>query len=289
MGKAYVLYNPLSGGSQDEALLLEMVMDIPLIFQNVTAIGDYRAFIAKLAPEDQIILAGGDGTLNRFINNIAGLDFDNDVLYFPMGTGNDFARELGYGRLAHPFSIRKYLKNLPTVTVNGRRSHFINGVGYGVDGYCCQVGDEMRSQGKKKINYTLIAIKGVLLHFKPRNAVITVDGVTHSFSNVWIAPTMHGKCYGGGMIPTPGQDRLNPEGTLSVMVFHGSSRLRTLMVFPSIFKGEHIRHTDQVEILEGKQIRVEFDAPTALQIDGETILGVTSYEATGAAVADAVL
>ena len=147
----------------------------------------------------------------------------------------------------------------------------------------------MRSQGKKKINYTLIAIKGVLLHFKPRNAVITVDGVTHSFSNVWIAPTMHGKCYGGGMIPTPGQDRLNPEGTLSVMVFHGSSRLRTLMVFPSIFKGEHIRHTDQVEILEGKQIRVEFDAPTALQIDGETVLGVTSYEATGAAVADAVL
>lgn len=33
-------------------------------------------------------------------------------------------------------------------------------------------------------------------------------------------------------------------------------------------------------VLEGKTITVEFDSPRALQIDGETVLGVTSYTAT---------
>ena len=32
-------------------------------------------------------------------------------------------------------------------------------------------------------------------------------------------------------------------------------------------------------ILTGKKITVKFDAPTALQIDGETITGVTEYTA----------
>ena len=49
------------------------------------------------------------------------------------------------------------------------------------------------------------------------------------------------------------------------------------MIFPSIFKGEHVKHTKQVEVLRGHEITVEFDRPTALQIDGETVLGVTSY------------
>ena len=52
------------------------------------------------------------------------------------------------------------------------------------------------------------------------------------------------------------------------------------MAFPGIFKGEHVKHKDMVEVLSGKRITVEFDKPQSLQIDGETILGVTSYTAT---------
>ena len=63
------------------------------------------------------------------------------------------------------------------------------------------------------------------------------------------------------------------------MVFHGKGRLATLMAFPSIFQGEHIRHTDMVTILEGYDIQVKFDSPRAVQIDGETVLGVSEYHA----------
>lgn len=126
--------------------------------------------------------------------------------------------------------------------------------------------------------YTAIAINGLLFHYKPTNAVVTVDGETHTYHHVWLAPTMNGRYYGGGMMPTPAQRRLNPDGTISTMVMYGKGKLKTLTVFPSIFKGEHIRHNEMVEVLTGHHIRVEFDRPTPLQIDGETIPNVTSYE-----------
>ena len=63
------------------------------------------------------------------------------------------------------------------------------------------------------------------------------------------------------------------------MVFHGSSKLKTLMIFPSIFKGEHVKSKKYVDVIEGNEITVRFDAPTPLQIDGETKLNITEYTA----------
>ena len=89
---------------------------------------------------------------------------------------------------------------------------------------------------------------------------------------------MNGKYYGGGMIPAPNQKRMADDKIISVMIFGGWGRLRTLMAFPGIFKGEHVKKKC-VTVIEGKNIKVEFDGPRPLQIDGETILDVTSYEA----------
>ena len=94
-----------------------------------------------------------------------------------------------------------------------------------------------------------------------------------------MAPTMKGKYFGGGMMPTPQQDRMNKDKTLSLMVLHSCSKFKILRYFPSVFEGKHIKHTDIIEIMKGNEITVEFDRPTALQVDGETILGVTSYTA----------
>ena len=62
-----------------------------------------------------------------------------------------------------------------------------------------------------------------------------------------------------------------------LVICGGDGTLKTLMVFPSIFKGEHVKHTEMVAVHTGKEIEVSFDHPCALQIDGETVLNVTSY------------
>lgn len=273
----YVLYNPLAGNGDafEEAKILEVVKEEKLIFFDMTKIDNYVQLLSELAEEDYIIICGGDGTLNRFINDTAGLEIRNEIQYYAVGTGNDFAKDVG-DETGNPIRINEYINNLPTVTVNGKTYRFLNGVGYGIDGYCCEVGDKLKSEGKKP-NYTAIAIKGLLFGYKPTAAKVTVDGKKYTYNKVWIAPTMNGRYYGGGMMPTPNQKRFGDNKRVSLMVFHGSGKLRTLMIFPSIFKGEHIRHTKQVAILEGNEISVEFDSPKALQIDGETVLDVLSY------------
>ncbi len=281
MATGYVLYNNLAGcrTTDDDIRVLEFALTEPLKFIDITKIKDYRLFLSGLEKDDYLVICGGDGTLNRFVNDTDGLDFSGEILYYPNGTGNDFAHELGKAKECTPFPVTKYLKNLPCVTVKGKQYRFLNGVGYGIDGYCCEVGDELKKIPDKKVNYTMIAIKGLLFHFKPRKAKITVDGKTMVYDKVWIAPTMNGKFYGGGMMPTPDQDRMNEEGTLSTMVFHGSGKLKTLLIFPSLFRGKHVKYEKNITILTGKEIIVEFNRPTSLQIDGETILGVTSYMA----------
>jgi len=283
MGNTYVLYNPLSGNGkgEDDARLLEVVLPEPVFFFDMTRITNYAVFLGGMESSDRLIIAGGDGTLNRFVNDTAGIDIVQEILYFPIGTGNDFAREFGKQDYSDPFPIAECLKDLPTIEVKGRKYHFLNGVGFGIDGYCCEEGDRLRKLGKKA-NYTSIAIKGLLFSFKARDAKVTVDGQEYTYKKVWIAPTMFGKYYGGGMRPAPEQDRSNPDKTLSVMLFHGAGRLRMLCAFPRIFKGTHTKHKNMVAIHTGHEITVEFDRPTPLQFDGETILNATSYTARSA-------
>lgn len=286
MATGYVLYNPKAGktNNMEDIKQLQSMLELQLEYRDVLQISDYRAFVADLAQDDVIILAGGDGTLKRFANNTHGIDLPNEILYFPNGTGNDFAHDLGKQKDAKPFPVKKYLQNLPTVTVNGKTYRFVNGVGYGIDGYCCEVGDKLKETGKK-VDYTAIAIKGLLLHYKPTSAKVTVDAQTYTYKKVWLVPTMNGRFYGGGMMPTPEQSR-HRNDTLSAMVFHGSGKLKTLMIFPSLFKGEHVKHTKHVAVLRGRQITVEYDRPVALQIDGETILNVSSYTACAPVTAE---
>ena len=281
MEKYVVLYNKLSGSSNAVNAvntLKEFLKDkAEAEFVDITSIASYSDFFAQLPEGSKLTLCGGDGTLNRFVNDTGDLIAGREIYYFPAGTGNDFARDIGLDPAGGPAEISKYLKDLPTVEIKGKTSKFIDGIGFGIDGYCCQVGDEMKAKSDKPVNYTSIAIKGLLFHFKSKTAEVTVDGKTYNFKNVWIAPTMMGRFYGGGMNAAPNQNRLSEDRTVSFMVMHGKSRLHTLMIFPSIFKGEHIKHEKNVTVITGKHVNVKFNEPSPLQIDGETVLDVLEY------------
>ncbi len=277
----YILYNPHSGQKQNwtNEKLLNLENQFKGKLYDITTIKSYLEFCSTMCEDDAIIICGGDGTINQFVNRTKDIDIKADILYFSNGSGNDFARDLNHEKADKPFSIKPYLKDLPIVEVKGKTYHFLNNVGFGIDGYCCEQGDIQKAKGKTAINYTAIAITGLLFHFKPRNAKISVDGVTSEYRKVWLAPTMKGRYYGGGMMPTPKQDRSNPDKSLSILLYHNAGKLKALMVFPKIFKGEHVKHANMVTIKTGHEITVTFDRPTPLQIDGETILDVTTYTA----------
>ena len=266
----YYLYNSLANNG--------IKPDIAPDTQLIDAVGmDYSEYMSKLSPEDEVVLIGGDGTLNYFINAVKGTRIVNNIYLLGSGTGNDFLTDISR-QPGEEVLINEYLTDLPTVYVKGLEKLFINNMGFGIDGYCCEVADQIKERSpQEEINYSGIAIKGLLFHFKPCHATVTVDGKTYEFDNVWIAPTMKGRYYGGGMDMAPDQDR--SSGKLTVVVYHCRSKLKALMAFPSIFKGEHVKKTDMVSIFTGNDISVRFSRPCVAQIDGETVLDVTEYRA----------
>lgn len=279
--KTIVLFNPKANNGQGETeakKVSELLKDRELDFRDVTQIASYEELFKSLSGDDEIVLCGGDGTLNYFVNDTYVFNIVNDVYYYPTGSGNDFYNDVKGGDEKELIKINDYIVNLPTVKVKGETYRFINGVGYGIDGYCCEEGDRQKEQSDKPVNYTSIAIKGLLFHYKPTNATVTVDGEEHKFEKVWIAPTMNGRMYGGGMIPTPDQKRISDNKKLSVMIMSGAGKIPTLIAFPKIFEGKHVEK-NMTTVFTGKKIKVEFDRPTALQVDGETFLDVSEYEA----------
>ena len=274
----HILFNPLSDNRHGEANARK-ITEIPEYkdaeFVDLTKI-KLREYIASAPADDKLVLAGGDGTIHFMINKLGGKIPERPIFYYPTGNGNDFKADIA--EKDEVVGLNKYLKDLPSVSVNGcKKILFLNGIGFGIDGYCCEEGDRLKKQTTKPINYAAIAIKGILGKFKQRSATVTVDGVKREYKNVWLTATMNGRYYGGGMAIAPDQDRLNPERKQTVVVFHCKNKLKTLMVFPSIFKGKHVEHKKIVEVITGHEISVEFDRPTPLQVDGETYVNVTQY------------
>lgn len=276
----YVLMNPRAnnGLGEQDAREWAKCLNEEVTYVNVLETKDMASFVKGLNPEDVIIVAGGDGTLNHFANDIAELDVKNEMYYVKSGSGNDFYRdnkehcnELGM------IPLNKFVQNLPIVHVNGITRRFINGIGYGLDGETCRAGEEMRMKTTEKIDYTKIAIKLLLGGYKLNHATVTVDGVTMEHDYVWLASTMKGRYYGGGLMVAPLQNRFDGEHRVSVVALYKKSRLGTLLRFPSLNKGEHIKKKDWVTTRLGKKVEVKFDKPCALQIDGEVVENVTSY------------
>ena len=267
----YYLNNPLAHTG--------IGVDLPDVELIDATTVDYPSFFAALAPEDEVVLIGGDGTINYLINHVDEETLlAHNIYLYGNGSGNDFLNDIGQPPCKE-ILLTPYLKGLPTVTVNGQALKFINNMGFGLDGYVSLGTDKAREKDpNKKLNYTGIALKGLLYDYKPRHVWVEIDGEEHEFDNVWLAPAMKGRFYGGGMMMAPSQDRSSDH--LTVVICTCRSRLRLLAAFPSIFKGTHVKYKKMIKSFIGRHIHVRFSAPCAAMVDGETIPDVTEYEAT---------
>ena len=143
----HILHNPLAGSGSAPCAWMDTLTKAGHTVReyDITAVSkDYAGFLAALTADDAVILHGGDGTLNRFVNETEGMTLPCDLLYAPGGSGNDFLRDLGRSAEDCPFSVAEYVQNLPFVEIKGKRYRFLNNVGFGIDGYCCEVGDAQK-------------------------------------------------------------------------------------------------------------------------------------------------
>src|SRR5687768_9941509 len=99
--KTCVIVNPNAGSAEEFSAMqagLSRLGEVTL--WETKGRGDAINYAKKAGKEefDQVVAAGGDGTLNEVVNGLAD-DFSRIRLgIIPLGTGNDFARTLEIGR-----------------------------------------------------------------------------------------------------------------------------------------------------------------------------------------------
>lgn len=276
--KYLVLFNPLAGSKKESEI--NALLPLPYEKYDITKIEDFESFLNSVSTDDKIIICGGDGTLNRFINSADVESIENEIYYLATGSGNDFLHDLGYKNCEKPIKINEYIRNLPRLYIKGKEYKFLNGIGFGIDGYVCKEVNRLKTEkgSNKKSGYILSALKGLLFAFKSVNATLTVDGKEYNYKKVWMVPAMKGRYFGGGMIIAPNQKRT--DDTVSVIAVHDLSPFKITLLFPSIFKGTHVKYTKYITVHNANSLTVKFDRPCDMQIDGETVTDILEYSVT---------
>lgn len=274
----YIFYNPLANGGKGERGVDEVRAALtgegPELV-DVTAT-DTAAFLKSLTAADKVILCGGDGTISRLVNSLDGAVPEVPVHVWRFGTGNDFLRDVTIDS-AEPdvksVLLNDYIRNLPVVRVGDRTLRYLNGCSVGVDAVVCGMMEEERHSPKKS-SYAVTALRSFFKKYRPMPGRVTVDGETREYEKLWMAASMNGRFQGGGMRFAPDQDRR--KNSLTCMVWHGTSPLGTLLRFPTVIPGKHTGFPF-CDMRVGREITVELDGSTMIQLDGEVIGGVTGY------------
>lgn len=276
----YILFNPLANGGNGYVgvdKVQDAFRDESPETLDVTKL-DTKAFLTGLTAEDQVILCGGDGTINCLINALDGAEISVPVYMWRFGTGNDFLRDVSGQDGPQTVLLNDYIRDLPYAEVQSRRIRFINNCCCGVDGLVCELGESIKRRRKKgRVSYIWLAVRSVLHDYHWTNARVTVDGQTREYKKVWMASALNGRYVGGGMKLAPDQDRSGD--TLCCIVWHGTGRIMTIIRLLSVFSGKHVKYTKMCDVRFGHDIEVELGAPTAVQLDGEVVSGVTHYTA----------
>ena len=278
MGKRIgLVVNPTSGKNRGGALGIEVAHRLRAHGHEVLELSDEtagaardRAIGAIAQGIDVLAVAGGDGMVHLGVNLCA--DSKTPLAIIAAGTGNDIARGLGLP-VHDPIAaadvvgggIPRQIDAVRHVDARGDVRWFAGVLGAGFDSLVNERANTW-PWPKGRMRYNL-AIARELPGFRAIPYAVTVDGVRHETAAMLVT-VGNGQSYGGGMRVCP--DASFDDGLLDVMVLHDISTLEFLKVFPTVFKGTHVRHP-AVEILRGREVTLEAEGIVAYA-DGERFL-----------------
>ena len=210
-----------------------------------------------------IFLIGGDGTLNRFINNFPFLKIP--ISLFKGGSGNDFAWKL-YGDLDYTGYMERALNAEPTSIDAGicNGKYFINGVGIGFDGAV------VKAMGNRKIitaghlSYLWTVLRTIFV-YREHEVEILLRGIT-SRQKTFMISIANGSRYGGGFMVAP--DAIIDDGLFDIILIRAIHRLKRLFYLPLMEKGRHT-NLPFVEVMRAEEIKISSRQQISAHLDGE--------------------
>jgi diacylglycerol kinase (ATP) len=228
--------------------------------------GDARTLARRAVERNvgRVIVAGGDGTINEVIQELAGSETALGVL--PMGTVNVWAREVGIplaDAKAREILVHGQTRRIDLGRVNGR--YFLLMVGIGVDGEVAQAVERKPLKRLGVLGYALAALwfGTGYLGFPLTLRVDRAEPVRTRALQVIVGNT---QLYAGAFKFT-WQARCD-DGLLDLCVVHKRGPLgRLLVLLDFVLKREKRRLWVRYNTF--REATIETRDPVAIQIDGE--------------------
>ncbi len=232
--------------------------------------GEAAEFAARAARNgsSDVIVAGGDGTINEAIQGLAGTAARLAII--PRGTANVLARELGLPlndekavAVAARGKSRKIYLGLAIDETTNESRHFVLMAGIGLD---ASVVRGVQPSLKKRIGKGAFWISGLshLATWNPRPFTVEIDDQTYTAT---FAAIGNGARYGGDLAITPGA-RLD-QREFEVCIIKTASRLRYLHLLSYAMRNGMPRDKPEVIFVNAVTVKARGDAP--VQVDGELI------------------
>ena len=205
-----ILCNPLAG--KGRALILAREICSRLSMQSVGHTLFDHQWPESIDRYSAIWLVGGDGTLNRYVNQYKLAD--NPVALFKGGTGNDFAWKL-YGDLEFDAYYNKALQAIARPVdlgiCNGR--YFVNGVGIGFDAEVVRSMSHTRAFVKGHLRYLAAVLRQIFGYRESQMAL--GNTALLKWERFFMCTIANGSRYGGGFLVAP--QALIDDGLLDVL------------------------------------------------------------------------
>lgn len=268
--RALAIINPAAGKGLGAKLVPTLAEELGAAGLSVDVVRSPApgegARLASHAVEDgyeQVIAVGGDGTAMEVANGLVGTDVP--LALYPIGSGNDFARVLGYprsGKRVGAFLASARPRRIDVGEVNGRI--FLNAAGVGIDGYVAERVIAAARVVGPTLGYFVGALHGIAT-FSPRRMRITIDGDVREGPHMMVA-ACNGTHFGSGMRVAP--DAKVDDGVFDVIVGGDLSKMESVAALGKIYRGTHVNGTTIVAI-RATSVDVELPEPLTAQIDGE--------------------
>ncbi|WP_328404500.1 diacylglycerol kinase family lipid kinase [Streptomyces sp. NBC_00390] len=265
--------NPTAGGSSGTAALLPLARLLreagaQLDTQYSRSLEHAQELARRAGEQGHVVLAvGGDGIAGCVGGALSGTDTVFGLV--PAGRGNDFARALGLPSDPAPLAellLHGEPRAVDTIEVESAvhaRTTVLGSVYAGVDAVANRYANTSRLL-RGAASYYAGGLRAVV-SWRPAAYRITIDGVEHERLGYTVVAANSG-FYGFGRKVAP-EARLD-DGLLDVVVIQHAPKRLFFTMMNELKTGAHLKRP-QVEILRGKEVRIEADREVPYGADGE--------------------
>ncbi|MBC8054378.1 MAG: diacylglycerol kinase family lipid kinase [Sphingobacteriaceae bacterium] len=264
------IINPISGGKKksDFPALAKKNLNLNL-FSPDFVYTEWPTHASDLAQEavnnkkDVVVSVGGDGTINEIASVLEGTEISMGII--PFGSGNGLARSLGISlnnqKALHTINNLN-IRKIDSAILNERK--FFNMAGLGFDAHISSKFAQLKNRGLK--GYIQTALREIS-SYSSENYNLEIDG-SHYHREAFMISIANSCQYGNNAYISP-QAELD-DGLLDVCIIKPFPLVQFPVVGYHLFN-KTIHTTSYVEIIKGKDIRINRTKRGVVHVDGEPV------------------